>query len=194
VHAKAAFQAPPVARPSDAEFRGSGFQATFSRIPMTQRFPMTPAGLEALREELKHLKEVERPQNVHDIEVALGHGDLRENAEYHAAKERQAELAARIANLESRIGLAQVIDPETIKSKTIGFGATVTLTDMENDEEVVYRIVGENESDVKAGKISIGAPIAQAMLGKAEGDDVVVKLPKGDREFEVVKIEYKRIP
>jgi transcription elongation factor GreA len=161
---------------------------------MTQRFPMTPAGLEALREELKHLKEVERPQNVHDIEVALGHGDLRENAEYHAAKERQAELAARIANLESRIGLAQVVDPETIKSKTVGFGATVTLTDMENDEEVVYRIVGENESDVKAGKISIGAPIAQAMLGKAEGDEVVVKLPKGDREFEVVKIEYKRIP
>lgn len=161
---------------------------------MTQRFPMTPAGLEALREELKHLKEVERPQNVHDIEVALGHGDLRENAEYHAAKERQAELAARIANLESRIGLAQVVDPETIKSQTIGFGATVTLTDMENDEEVVYIIVGENESDVKAGKISIGAPLAQAMLGKAEGDDVVVRLPKGDREFEVVKVEYKRIP
>src|SRR5690606_13514524 len=115
---------------------------------MTQRFPMTPAGFEALREELKQLKEVERPQNVHDIEVALGHGDLRENAEYHAAKERQAELAARIANLEGRMGLAQVIDPETIKSDTIGFGATVTLIDGETDEEVVYRIVGENESDV----------------------------------------------
>jgi len=161
---------------------------------MTQRFPMTPAGLETLREELKQLKEVERPQNVQDIEVALGHGDLRENAEYHAAKERQAELAARIANLESRIGLAQVIDPETISSQTIGFGATVTLTDMENDEEVVYIVVGENESDVKAGKISIAAPLARAMLGKAEGDEVVVRLPKGDREFEVVKIEYKRIP
>ena len=161
---------------------------------MTQRFPMTPAGLEALRDELKHLKEVERPQNVQDIEVALGHGDLRENAEYHAAKERQAELAARIANLESRIGLAQVVDPETIQSKTIGFGATVTLTDMETDDEVVYIVVGENESDVKAGKISIGAPLAQAMLGKAEGDEVIVRLPKGDREFEVVKVEYKRIP
>lgn len=161
---------------------------------MTQRFPMTPAGLQTLREELKQLKEVERPQNVQDIEVALGHGDLRENAEYHAAKERQAEIAARIANLESRIGLAQVIDPETIKSETIGFGATVTLTDMETDEEIVYRIVGENESDVKAGKISIAAPLARAMLGKGAGDEVVVRLPKGDREFEVVKVEYKHIP
>jgi transcription elongation factor GreA len=161
---------------------------------MTQRFPMTPAGLESLRSELKQLKEVERPQNVQDIEVALGHGDLRENAEYHAAKERQAEIAARIANLENRIGLAQVIDPETISSQTIGFGATVTLTDMESDEEIVYIIVGENESDVKASKISIAAPLARAMLGKAEGDEVVVRLPKGDREFEVVKIEYKRIP
>lgn len=161
---------------------------------MTQRFPMTPAGLQTLREELKQLKEVERPQNVHDIEIALGHGDLRENAEYHAAKERQAEIAARIANLEGRIGLAQVIDPETIKSDTIGFGATVTLTDMETDDEIVYRIVGENESDVKAGKISIAAPLARAMLGKAAGDEVVVRLPKGDREFEVVKVEYKHIP
>jgi transcription elongation factor GreA len=161
---------------------------------MTQRFPMTPAGLDTLRAELKQLKEVERPQNVKDIEVALGHGDLRENAEYHAAKERQAELAARISNLESRIGLAQVIDPESISSTTIGFGATVTLTDMETDDEVVYKLVGENESDVKLGKISINAPIARAMVGKSEGDEVIVRLPKGDREFEVVKIEYKRIP
>lgn len=161
---------------------------------MTQRFPMTPAGLEALRAELKQLKEVERPQNVQDIEVALGHGDLRENAEYHAAKERQAEIAARIANLEGRIGYAQVIDPETIQSDTIGFGATVTLLDVDSEEELVYRLVGENESDVKAGKISIAAPLARAMLGKAEGDEVVVRLPKGDREFEVLKVEYKRIP
>jgi transcription elongation factor GreA len=161
---------------------------------MTQRFPMTPAGFESLRADLKQLKEVERPQNVKDIEVALGHGDLRENAEYHAAKERQAEIAARIANLEGRMGHAQVIDPETLHSDTIGFGATVTLTDSDTDEEVVYMLVGENESDVKLGKISIGAPIARAMLGKAAGDDVVVRLPKGDREFEVVKVEYKRIP
>jgi transcription elongation factor GreA len=160
---------------------------------MTQRFPMTPGGLQALRDELRRIKEVERPQNVKDIETALGHGDLRENAEYHAAKERQAELAARMAYLEGRIGLAQVIDPESLDSSTIGFGATVTLLDTDSDEEVVYKLVGEDESDVKAGKISISAPIARAMLGKSEGDDVTVTLPKGVREFEVVKIEYKAI-
>jgi transcription elongation factor GreA len=160
---------------------------------MTQRIPMTPAGLQVLRNELRHLKEVERPQNVKDIETALGHGDLRENAEYHAAKERQAELAARMAYLENRIGLAQVIDPEQIDSSTIGFGATVTLLDMDTDEQVIYVLVGEDESDVKAGKISISAPIARAMLGKSEGDDVNMQLPKGAREFEVVKVEYKAI-
>ncbi len=160
---------------------------------MTQRFPMTPAGLQTLRDELRRIKEVERPQNVKDIETALGHGDLRENAEYHAAKERQGELAARMAYLEGRIGLAQVIDPEQIDSQTIGFGATVTLLDMDTDEEVVYMLVGEDESDVKAGKISISAPIARAMIGKSEGDDVSMQLPKGVREFEVVKVEYKAI-
>lgn len=158
-----------------------------------QRFPMTPAGLEKLRDELRRIKEVERPQNVKDIEVALGHGDLRENAEYHAAKERQAELAARMGYLEGRIGLAQVIDPASIDSETVGFGATVTLTDMDTDEEVVYILVGEDETDVKAGRISIKAPIARAMLNKAEGDDVTVRLPKGDREFEILKIEYKAL-
>ena len=160
---------------------------------MAERFPMTPAGLQKLRRELRHLKEVERPKNVQDIETALGHGDLRENAEYHAAKERQAELAARMAYLEGRIGLAQVIDPTSIRSKTAGFGATVTLLDMDTDEEVVYILVGEDETDVKAGKISIAAPIARAMLGKGEGDDVIVQLPKGEREFEVIKVEYKAI-
>ncbi|PRQ02542.1 Transcription elongation factor GreA [Enhygromyxa salina] len=160
---------------------------------MARRFPMTPAGLDKLRTELKHIKEVERPNNVLDIETALGHGDLRENAEYHAAKDRQAELAARMAYLEGRIGHAQVIDPTTINSSTVGFGATVTLTDMDTDEEVVYVLVGEDETDVKSGKISIAAPIARAMLGKSEGDDVSVNLPKGEREFEVVKVEYKAI-
>lgn len=161
---------------------------------MTQRFPMTPAGLEVLRTELRRLKEIERPQNVKDIEVALGHGDLRENAEYHAAKERQAEIAARISALEGRMSMAQVIDPESLDSKTIGFGATVTMTDVETDEEIVYVLVGEHESDVKLGKISIAAPIARAMVGKSAGDEVIVRLPKGDREYEVVKVEYKRVP
>ena len=151
------------------------------------------AGHRLKRKELRHIKEVERPNNVRDIETALGHGDLRENAEYHAAKERQAELAGRMAYLEGRIGLAQVIDPTTINSETAGFGATVTLLDMDTDEEVVYVLVGEDETDVKAGKISIAAPIARAMIGKAEGDDVTVHLPKGEREFEVVKVEYKAL-
>jgi transcription elongation factor GreA len=160
---------------------------------MTQRFPMTPAGLQALRIELKRIREVERPQNVKDIETALGHGDLRENAEYHAAKDHQAELAARMAYLEGRIGLAQVIDPAQIESHTIGFGATVTLLDVNTEEQIIYMLVGEDESDVKAGKISISAPIARAMIGKSEGDEVNMQLPKGLREFEVVTVEYKAI-
>lgn len=159
-----------------------------------QKIPMTPAGYTRLRAELKQIKEVDRPENVRDIEVALGHGDLRENAEYHAAKERQAQIDARMRYLESRIGMAQVIDPETIKESKVTFGATVTLLDLGSDQKAVYRIVGEDESDATAGKISLGAPIARAMLGKRVGDEVLVKLPKGDREYEVVSIEYKAIP
>ena len=159
-----------------------------------QKIPMTPAGYSKLRAELKQIKEVDRPENVREIEVALGHGDLRENAEYHAAKERQAQLDARMRYLETRIGMAQVIDPETIKESKITFGATVTLLDLSSDQKVVYRIVGEDESDATAGKISLGAPIARAMLGKRVGDEVLVKLPKGDREYEVVAVEYRAIP
>ncbi|MBZ5709045.1 transcription elongation factor GreA [Nannocystis pusilla] len=158
-----------------------------------QKIPMTPAGYAKLRAELKQIKEVDRPENVRDIETALGHGDLRENAEYHAAKERQAQLDARMRYLESRIGMAQVIDPETVKEDKVTFGATVTMLDVENDQKVVYRIVGEDESDADKGKISLGAPIARAMLGKRVGDEVLVKLPKGDREYEVVHVEYKAI-
>ncbi|MDC0673868.1 transcription elongation factor GreA [Nannocystis radixulma] len=158
-----------------------------------QKIPMTPAGYARLRAELKQIKEVDRPENVRDIETALGHGDLRENAEYHAAKERQAQLDARMRYLDSRIGMAQVIDPETVREDKVTFGATVTMLDVENDQKVVYRIVGEDESDADKGKISLGAPIARAMLGKRVGDEVLVKLPKGDREYEVVRVEYKAI-
>jgi transcription elongation factor GreA len=161
---------------------------------MTQRIPMTPTGLDRLRHELKHIREVERPQNVQDIETAREHGDLRENAEYHAAKDRQAELAARMLYLESRISLAQVIDPESIESATIGFGAKVTLLDTDSEDKVVYFLVGEDETDVRTGKISIAAPIARALLGKSVGDEVTVKLPKGAHEYEVLEVEYKRIP
>jgi len=157
------------------------------------KFPMTPSGLKKLRAELKNLREVERMKNVRDIEEALGHGDLRENAEYHAAKDKQGEIDGRMRFLDYKIARANVIDPATLKSDRVTFGATVTMQDLDNDTEVIYSLVGEDESDVVAGKISITAPIARAMLGKHVGDDVLVKLPKGDREYEVIKIEYKAI-
>ena len=156
-------------------------------------YPMTPAGLEALRAELKEIREVHRPQNVKEIEAALEHGDLRENAEYHAAKERQAELEAKMRFAEYRIGRAKVIDPLQVTSDRVAFGATVTVLDLDTDAESVYRIVGEHEANVDAGKISILSPIARSLIGKQEGDDTVLKLPKGDRELEIVKVEYKAI-
>jgi transcription elongation factor GreA len=160
---------------------------------MSDSNPITPAGLDKLRTELDHIKKVERHVNVKEIEAALEHGDLKENAEYHAAKERQANLDARMRLLESRVSNAQVIDPTKIDSERIGFGATVTLLDLEKDEKVVYAIVGQDESDAERGRISVTSPIARAMMRKAEGDDVVVKLPKGEREFEVVSLEYKAL-
>lgn len=156
-------------------------------------YPMTPQGLARLRIELKRIREVDRPANVLEIEEALEHGDLRENAEYHAAKDKQAELDARMRFTEYRIGLARVIDPAQIKSSKVGFGATVKLNDLDTEAELVYRLVGEHEADIDQGKISIKSPIARAMIGKAAGDDLVLKLPKGDRELEVLEVEYKAI-
>ncbi|MBX7078451.1 MAG: transcription elongation factor GreA [Nannocystaceae bacterium] len=152
--------------------------------------PITPAGLERLRAELKHIKEVDRPENVREIETAREHGDLRENAEYHAAKERQAALEGRMRFLEHRIGHAEVIDPATIKSTRIGFGATVTVLDLDTDEQTVYAIVGEDEADADRGRLSIRSPIVRALIGKSKGDEVTLQLPKGARELEVVKVEY----
>lgn len=158
-----------------------------------EEFPMTPQGYEALKAELQHIREVERPENVQEIETALEHGDLRENAEYHAAKERQGKLDGRMRYLEHRIARAKVIDPLEMDTEKVGFAATVTLLDVETDEEVVYALVGEDESDVDAGKISITSPLARAMVGREEGDEIVAKLPKGPREFEVVSVNYKAI-
>lgn len=155
-----------------------------------ESYPMTPAGRERLRAKLKQLKDVDRHENVRDIEAALEHGDLRENAEYHAAKERQGQLDAEIRMLEYQLGRAQVIDPTSINSETIGFGATVKLLDMDTDKEQVYALVGEHEADVDHGRISIKTPIARALLGKREGDDVTIRLPKGEREFEVLSVQY----
>jgi transcription elongation factor GreA len=157
---------------------------------MDQRVPMTPRGYEALKEELQRLKSVDRPANVKDIEEAIAHGDLSENAEYHAAKEKQAHIAGRIAMLDDRIARAQILETEGQTPDKIRFGATVSLSDIETDEQVVYTIVGEDEADAKQGRISITSPVAQALMSKEVGDEVHVKVPKGVREFEVLEIRF----
>ena len=160
---------------------------------MSDSFPMTPACLQRLRDELRQLKSEERAKNVAEIEAALEHGDLRENAEYHAAKERQAALDARMRYLEQRIARANVLDPATIESDTVGFGATVTLLDMETEQTKVYALVGEDESDVDRGHISINSPIARALVGKREGDIVTVRLPRGEVEYEISELVYQAL-
>lgn len=158
-----------------------------------ESYPMTPAGRDRLRARLRQLRDVDRHDNVREIEAALEHGDLRENAEYHAAKERQGQIDAELRMVEYTLGRSQVIDPAKITSETIGFGATVKLLDMDTDKEVVYALVGEQEADVDHGRISIKTPIARALLGKREGDDVTIRLPKGEREFEVLAVEYRAL-
>lgn len=156
-----------------------------------ERIPMTKQGFDKLKADLKHLKTVERPQNIQDIEEARAHGDLSENAEYHAAKEKQAILAAQLVDLEDKVSRAEVIDPKDVSNKEkIVFGATVDLYDTETEDELSYQIVGDVETDVKNGRVGISSPIAKALLGKAEGDEVRFKTPKGLRELEVVKIQY----
>ena len=157
---------------------------------MDQRVPMTPRGYEALKAELKRLKSVDRPANIKDIEEAIAHGDLSENAEYHAAKEKQAHIAGRMAMLDDRIARAQVIDNAGQDADKIRFGATVRVSDLESDEEVVYTIVGEEEADAKQGSISVTSPVAHALMNKEVGDEVEVKVPKGVREFEVLEIRF----
>jgi transcription elongation factor GreA len=154
---------------------------------------MTPAGFDKLQGELKKILEIDRPANVSAIETALGHGDLRENAEYHAAKEEQARIAARLEYLQDRVARAQVINPTEVATEKIAFGATVRLRDLESETEVVYTFVGEDESDATRGRISITAPLARALIGKEEGDEVTVRLPKGERDYEVLSVEYKAI-
>lgn len=157
---------------------------------MSQRVPMTQRGYEALKAELQRLKSVDRPANVKDIETAIAHGDLSENAEYHAAKEKQAHIAARIAMLDDKIARAQVIETAGQNGDKVRFGATVALVDSENDETIRYTIVGEDEADAKLGRISVTSPVAQALMNKSVGDEVSVKVPKGRRELEVVDISF----
>lgn len=153
-----------------------------------ERYPVTPAGFESLRKRIRQIKEVDRPANVRDIEEALSHGDLRENAEYHAAKERQGHLEARISLLDDRMARAQVIDPSGQSTDHVSFGCTVRLEDVETGEEIRYTIVGEDESDVSEGRISLTSPVGRALMGKAVDDTVEVKVPKGTRELDILEI------
>lgn len=155
---------------------------------MADRCPMTPDGYRQLEADLKHLKTVARPQNVREIEEARAHGDISENAEFHAAKEQQSHIAGRIVQIEDKLARAQVIDPSGPAPDQVRFGTTVVLLDSETDEEVAYTIVGEDESDIASGRISFSSPIARALLGKAVDDTVTVRVPKGTREFEVREI------
>lgn len=157
---------------------------------MAERYPMTPKGLQSLREELKQLREFERPKNVLDIEEARAHGDLRENAEYHAAKEKQGFIETRLRELEGMIAMSEVIDPGKLSGTKVVFGATVKLTDPNTEEVVTYTIVGDCESDIKLGKIAISAPLARAMIGKEEGDTVLLRNAKGGREYEVTEVKF----
>ena len=157
---------------------------------MSDRVPMTPAGHAKLEAELKRLKTEERPQNVRDIEEARAHGDISENAEFHAAKERQGHIEGRILAVEDKLARAQVIDPSGPPPDQVRFGVTVVLLDVESDEEVTYTLVGEDESDVAEGRISFTSPIARALLGKAVDDEVQVRVPKGTRNFEIREIRF----
>jgi transcription elongation factor GreA len=154
-----------------------------------EKFPMTPRGAQLMRAELAHLKE-ERPKISKEIGIAIEHGDLSENAEYHAAKERQGLNEAKIRDLESKLALAEIIDPSKLTGEKIKFGATVTLTNLATNEEVTYQIVGADEADIDQGLISISAPLARSMIGKSPGDEIVLRLPTGDRSYEVGAVEY----
>ena len=155
------------------------------------RVPMTVRGEQVLREELERLKKVERPRITQAIAEAREHGDLKENAEYHAAREQQSFAEGRIKELEHKLSHAQIIDVTTIPvTGKVVFGATVTLIDVEDDRTVAYRIVGEDEADAKANLISVNSPIARALVGKAEGDEVTVNAPSGDVIYEIEAVEH----
>jgi transcription elongation factor GreA len=156
-----------------------------------EKIPMTASGHAALEAELRHRQTVERPRIIQQITEARGHGDLAENAEYHAAKETQSLNEGRIAELEDKISRAEVIDVSKLKGDTITFGATVTLVDEDTDEKKVWQIVGETEADAKAGRISITSPLGKALIGKKKGASVEVVTPKGAKGYEVLKVEWR---
>ena len=153
-----------------------------------ERIPITKEGYESLKKEVEHLKYVERPLVIKSIEEARAHGDLSENAEYDAAKERQGFVEGRIGELEHKIAKADVIDPKTVSTESVVFGCIVVLENMNTEEEVQYQLVGVDESDVGKGRISVVSPLGRAMIGKKVGDQVVFQAPGGKREFEIIDI------
>jgi len=154
------------------------------------KIPMTSAGYAVLENELKHRQQVERPRIIQQITDARSHGDLSENAEYHAARERQSFIEGRIAELEEIVGSAEVIDPSSLSGEHVMFGAHVWLVDEETEKEATYQIVGVHEADIKGGKLSISSPLAKALIGKKVGDTVSVPAPGGDRSYEILGIKF----
>jgi transcription elongation factor GreA len=156
-----------------------------------QRYPMTPEGKTALEQELQQLKTVDRPRITQAIAEAREHGDLKENAEYHAAREQQGFCEGRIQDIEGKLGAAQVIDiTELEHTGRVVFGVTVTIANLDTDEEKTYKIVGDDEADFKINKISVNSPIARGLIGKSEGDEAKIQTPQGEVEYEIVKVEY----
>lgn len=157
-----------------------------------QRFPMTPEGHTALETELKQLKTVDRPRIVAAIAEAREHGDLKENAEYHAAREQQGFCEGRIQEIEAKLSNAEIIDPKKLPQEgRVVFGVTVVIENLDTEEEKCYKIVGDDEADFKAGKISINSPIARGLIGKHEGDDAQINTPSGVVEYEIIKVDYQ---
>lgn len=155
-----------------------------------QKFPMTAPGLQRLEEELRHLKATERPTIIRAIAEARSHGDLSENAEYHAARDRQSFIEGRIAELEEIVASAEVIDPSTLSGENVKFGAHVWVVDEDSEKESSYQIVGMHEADIKNGRISISSPLAKALIGRKVGDTVSVPAPSGDRSYEILAVKY----
>ncbi len=158
---------------------------------MTDKMPMTAEGLTNLEEELRHLRNTARPEVIRAIAQAREHGDLSENAEYHAARDRQSFIEGRVSELEDKISRAEVIDVSKLSGKTVKFGAKVSLIDEDTEKKLIYQIVGQDEADVKQGRIAITSPLARALIGKSVGDSVEVNTPKGEKAYEITRVRFR---
>ena len=158
---------------------------------MSQKIPMTSEGLVNLEDELRHLKNTARPEVIRAIALAREHGDLSKNAEYHAARDRQSFIEGRVGELEDKIARAEVIDVSKLSGKTVKFGAKVSLIDEDTEEKLIYQIVGQDEADVKRGRLAITSPLARALIGKSVGESVEVNTPKGEKAYEITRVRFR---